>query len=132
MKKILLLLVFVLLSCNNKGEIDYTKRINAVKTAFEYKTIDSLSPFLANQYTVKGIPEGMEPIVVPMLFQKMPAPKKFTIESQTKEEKGMRLKVIFYDAENNPSNADFLVAKDGKFLELNVLSDAKISTSVEK
>jgi len=132
MKNILLLLAFVLLSCNSKGEIDYTKRINAVKTAFEYKTIDSLSPFLANQYTVKGIPEGMEPMVMPMVFKKMPAPKKFIIESQTKEEKGMRLNVIFYDAENNPSNADFLVAKDGKFLEVNILGDAKISTSVEK
>lgn len=132
MKNIVLLFLFMMLSCNNKGEIDYTKRVNAVKTAFEHKTIDSLSPFLANQYTVKGIPEGMEPFVMQMFFQKMPAPKKFVIESKTKEEKGTRLKVVFYDAQNTPRKADFLVAKDGKFLELNVLGDAKISTSVEK
>jgi len=132
MKNILLLFAFFIVSCNTKGEIDYNRRINAVKTAFEYKTIDSLAPFLANQYTVKGIPEGMEPMVMPMLFKKMPAPAKFSIESQTREEKGMRLKVVFYDAENNPTHADFLVARDGKFLEVNILADAKISTSVEK
>lgn len=132
MKKITLLFLVLVLSCNTKGDIDYTKRINAVKTAFEHKTIDSLTPFLANQYTVKGIPEGMESFVMPMLFQKMPAPKKFTIESQTKEEKGIRLKVVFYDAKGNPTNADFLVAKDGKFLEVNILTDAKINTSVGK
>jgi len=131
MKKILPLFLLLLISCNPKGKIDFPKRVNAVKTAMEQKSLDSLSPYLANGYTIKGLPQGMESMILPLLFQKLPAPEKFTITSEKKEKKGTRLEVTFYYNGEIPAKADFLIAKDGKFLELNILKDAKISTTAQ-
>lgn len=123
--------LFTLTSCNDK-EIDFDKRINAVKIAIDRKKIDSLKPYLANGYTIKGLPEGMESMILPIMIEKLPAQKKFVITSTSKEKRGTRLKVTFYDANNTTIKSNFLIAKDGKFLELNILEDAKITTDVSK
>ncbi len=131
--KVTLSFFFLLfLSCANDKKMDYDKRINAVKIAFEQKSIDSLQPYLANGYTIKGLPEGMESFILPIVLKKLPIQKRFTIDSQKEEKRGMRLKVTFYDANNKAIKSNFLVAKDGKFLELNILEDAKISTSIKE
>ena len=117
-----------LTACSDKS-IDYSKRIDAVKMAFEQKNIDSLQPYLANGYTIKGLPEGMESTILPMMLAKLPKQEKYTITSTKEEKRGTRLTVIFYDASGNQIKSNFLIAKDGKFLELNILEDAKISTT---
>lgn len=127
---ILLFSFSLLLSCSEK-KMDYEKRINAVKIAIEQKKMDSLQPYLANGYTIKGLPEGMESMILPMLLDKLPVQKRFIIENQKQEKRGMRLKVTFYDANNKPIKSNFLIAKDGKFLELNILEEAKISTDIK-
>lgn len=118
------------LSCTNEKKMDFEKRINAVQIAFEQKKVDSLEPYLANGYTIKGLPEGMESMVLPMILEKLSIQKKFTIDSQKEEKRGTRLNVTFYDTANKPIKSNFLIAKDGKFLELNILEDAKVSTSI--
>ena len=72
---LLCLILLVFLSCSDHT-IDYEKRIEAVRTAFEQKKIDSLQPYLANGYTIKGLPEGMEPIIFPIVLQKLPTQKR--------------------------------------------------------
>ncbi|HLP64698.1 MAG TPA: hypothetical protein VK161_09355 [Flavobacterium sp.] len=125
-------LFLVLNSCANDKTTNFNKRINAVKIAIEQKSIDSLQPYLANGYTIKGLPEGMESIILPMILNKLPAQKRFTIDSQKEEKRGTRLHVTFFDANNKAIKSNFLIAKDGKFLELNILEDAKISTSISE
>lgn len=97
--------------------------------AFEQKNLDSLQPYLANGYTIKGLPEGMESMILPMLLQKLPKQVKYTITSMKEEKRGTRLTVTFYDASNKAIKSNFLIASDGKFLELNLLEDATISTT---
>jgi len=118
-------------SCLKDKKIDFDIRMEAVKMAFEQKSIDSLQPYLANGYTIKGLPEGMESMILPMLLEKLPKQEKYTINSATEEKRGTRLTVTFYDASNKTIKSNFLVAKDGKFLEFNLLEDAKISTTTD-
>lgn len=125
------ILLLTLSSCNTK-EIDFEKRIDIVKTAINQKKIDSLKPYLANGYTIKGLPEGMESMILPIMIEKLPSQKKFIITSNSKEKRGTRIKVTFYDTNNTTIKSNFLIAKDGKFLELNILEDAKINTEIEK
>jgi len=119
-------------SCFSDKKIDFDKRITAVKMAFEQKKTDSLQPYLANGYTIKGLPEGMESVILPMLLQKLPKQEKYIITESKEEKRGTRLKVSFYDASDHEIKSNFLIAKDGKFLELNILEDAKISTEINK
>lgn len=125
------ILLLTISSCNNK-EIDFEKRIGIVKKAINQKKIDSLKPYLANGYTIKGLPDGMESMILPILIQKLPSLKKFIITSNSKEKRGNRIKVTFYDVNDSIIKSNFLIAKDGKFLEINILEDAKINTEIEK
>lgn len=125
-------IILLFVSCLNNKKIDFEKRIDAVKIAFEQKKMDSLQPYLANGYTIKGLPEGMESTILPIMLQKLPKQEKYVITNTAEEKRGTRLKVTFYDASGNTIKSNFLIAKDGKFLEINILEDAKISTSVNK
>jgi hypothetical protein len=133
--KLILFFSFVLMSfisCKNNNEIDYEKRINAIKVAINQKTIDSVRPYLASGFTVKGLPEGMESVILSVMIPKLPSLKKFVINSSKKEKRGTRLIVTFYDVNNGIMKSNFLIANDGKFLEFNLLDNAKISTAVSK
>ena len=125
-------MLFSMQSCLSDKKIDFDKRINAVKMAFEQKKMDSLQPYLANGYTIKGLPEGMESVILPMMLEKLPRQEKYVITDSKEEKRGTRLKVTFYDASNREIKSNFLIAKDGKFLELNLLEEAKISTEINK
>jgi len=128
MKTLLFAVSLLLFSCENNDKPDFKIQLNAVKTAFKHKEIDSLRPFLANGYTVKGLPEGLEPMVLKELIKKMPAPEKFMIKSEAPEKRGTRITADFYYEDNVVKNYNFLIAKDGKLLELNILGDAQIET----
>ncbi|TRW25921.1 hypothetical protein FMM05_06775 [Flavobacterium zepuense] len=133
MKKLLpLLLLLALLSCSDKEKPDYNIQITAVKQAFEQKKIDPLQPYLAIGYTIKGLPEGLEALAIPQILQQVPAPIKYEIKSEAKEEMGTRVKALFYYADGKPKNVDFLIAGDGKILELNIMNDAKIDATSGK
>lgn len=131
MKKLIPILFLFFIACQ-KEKKDYNIQINAVKQSFETKKIDSLKPYLANGFTMKGLPEGMESLILPEILKKAPAPEKFIIKSETKEERGTRVIVDFYYQNQEPEKANFLIAKDGKFLELNIFEDVKVSTKTEK
>lgn len=116
------------MACGKEEKADYNIQVNAVKEAFEHKEMDSLRPFLASGYTIKGLPEGMESLILPQILKKMPAPDQFTIKSEIKEKRGTRINAVFYYKDGVSIPCNFLIAKDGKFLELNILDGAKITT----
>jgi len=132
MKKFLPLLLVLLFACGKEKKPDYTRQINAVKKAFEQKKIDSLQPHLASGYTIKGLPQGLEPLIMPQLLAQVPAPTKYEIKGEAKEKMGTRVKALFYYKDMEPKKVDFLFASDGKILELNIMNEAKIETGAAK
>jgi len=126
MKKIIPLLLLLIISCNKNKKVDYTPQLSALKKAFEQKKIDPLQPYLANGYTIKGLPQGMESMIFPKLLEALPTVEKYEIKSETPEKMGMRIKAIYHFKGIPPQNANFLIAGDGKFLELNFMNEAMV------
>lgn len=124
MKNAILFLVLLLFSCSKKQEkADYVIQISAVQST------GNLIPYLAYGYTIKGIPKGLEPIVLPSILENFPAPKNFTIEDEVKEKSGTRVSVVFYNAEDIPMKSNFLINEDGMIVELNIIEDAEVTTN---
>ncbi len=119
----------VLSSCTAKDPMEIESRIETVHKSLKMHTIDSLRPYLAPGYTVKGLPQGLEPFVLPSVFEKFPSPDRYEITKTETEKRGTRLYVTFYSAKSKPVNTNFLIASDGKFLELNLLEDADVNIS---
>jgi len=70
----------------------------------------------------------MESMIFPKILEKLPAIKKYEIKSETHEKMGMRIKALYYFEGIPPQTADFLIAGDGKFLELNFVNEAIVET----
>lgn len=129
MRNIIFLLLLLLFSCSKKQEeANHAIQINAVQNAFKEKGIENLMPYLAYGYTIKGIPKGLESIILPSILENFPAPKKFTIEKEAKEKNGTRVFVVFYNAEDIPMKSNFLINEDGMIAELNIIEDAEVTT----
>lgn len=124
-----LLLPAVWYSCSDKNPKEIETRVEAVYQSLKYHTIDSLRPYLASGFTVKGLPQGLEPMILPTVFKELPEPNRYEIIESTPEKRGTRLKVTFFFSKIDPIHADFLIASDGKFLEFNLLENAKIKTT---
>ncbi|NMH27430.1 hypothetical protein [Flavobacterium silvaticum] len=118
-------------SCADKSTGEIESRVEIVQKSMQHHSLDSLRPYLASGYTVKGLPQGFEALVLSELFKKMPAPKGYVITKTSEEKRGTRLKATFYFENIDSLHANFLIAKDGQFLELNLLDSADIKTAAD-
>lgn len=118
-------------SCSDKDPKEINKRIEILHQSLRQHSMDSLRPYLAPGYTVKGLPEGLEPFVLPTVFEKFSTPTRYEITGNATEKHGTRLRVTFYFEQMEPLKANFLLTSDGRFLELNLLENAKVQSTVD-
>jgi len=66
---------------------------------------------LANGYAIKGLPKGLESIILSELYKKLPAPEKITIKKEITEKIGTRIDADFYHKDNVIKSYNFLIGK---------------------
>jgi len=122
MKKYIILL-FALISTigvSAQSKSKYDVQVKAVQTASIQKKVDALSPYLAEGYTIAGIPKGAETMALPQILQQLGTITSYKILSETKEAKGIRL-AIFYKVKQEDIKGTLLLNATGKITELNIL-----------
>jgi len=118
-----IVLLFALISTigvSAQTKSKYEVQVKAVQTATVQKKVDALSPYLAEGYTIAGIPKGAEKMALPQILQQLGAITAYRILSETKEAKGTRL-TISYKVAQEDIKGTLLLNATGKITELNIL-----------
>jgi len=98
----------------------YEVQVKAIQTASIQKKVDALSPYLAEGFTITGIPKGAEKMALPQILQQLGAITSYKILSETKEANGIR-HTISYKVEQEDIKGTLLLNATGKITELNIL-----------
>lgn len=111
----------------------FAPQLDAILETFQKQDLSILQKVTHENYTIKGIFPGMEEQILPQVFAQLPSFTNYTIEGETAEPNGTRIALYFSDEEKAfKYPANFLIDKNVKISEFNILENAEISTQVNK
>ena len=132
MKTKLIYLLYILLISFTAIAQDSSKFDSQLKTilkTFQEKDINKLNPILAENYTIAGMPKGLEKQILPQIIQQLPAFSSYKVTQVKKEKNGTRIYLYFTSTKSKEKvNSNFLFNDKNKILEFNILDEANVST----
>jgi len=98
-----------------------------VYTALDQKNPSFLLPLLDDSCQISNLPRGVNYRMVPLLLDKYPQVLEYKIVAIDKEPAGTRVKLeVMYEA-GKAAYRDFLVGRNGRITELNVVKSAALN-----
>ncbi|QEE50814.1 hypothetical protein FUA48_14875 [Flavobacterium alkalisoli] len=132
MKTKLIYLLYILLISFTAIAQDSSKFNSQLKTilkTFQEKDINQLNPILAENYTIAGMPKGLEKQILPQIIQQLPAFSSYKVTQVKKEKNGTRIYLYFTSSKSKEKvNSNFLFNDKNKILEFNILDEANVNT----
>lgn len=126
---ILLLLAFI---GNAQQKSKFAPQLDAVLKMFTTRNTEAAAGVLAENYTIARIFPGMEEQVLKEVLKQLPVFSGYIIKTEKPDKEGTRLTVDFTVKNDDDKKfpASFLILKDGKIQELNILENATVETKL--
>ncbi len=128
-----IILLFLSFIATAQEKSKFTPQLDKVLEMFQKQDASIATPVLHENYIISNILPGMEEQILPQVLGQMPAFGSYEIESEKAETNGTRIELAFVGKEEGIRYpCTFLIDKNGKIAELNILENAEIKTELNK
>lgn len=126
-----LVLLVVSFTGNAQQKSKFAPQLDAVLQMFTQHDTALAAPVLAENYTITKIFPGMEKEVLPQVLKLLPVFTGYIVTTEAEDKEGTRLTVDFVnDISGVKYPTNFLILKNNKIQELNILESATVETKL--
>ncbi len=108
----------------------YKTQLDIIFKSFQSKDYSLLKPLIDAHVKIGTLPQGLNDAVIPQVLNQLPIPDSYKITGTAKEGANTRVNTEYHYTAGNTRNQNFVFDAQNKILEMDILGDAQVSSTV--